>query len=722
MDFKDLDTSLTFSLQNVNLYANWLFNNRSKLLSLKESERSPFIKNNIGPSSGNPGAVVSYIKKTGLANGVLLPSEMAVLYASGIITFPEYCFIHLSKESLFLVDDPKANLLVVIAKYVVTNNLTKFFIRDIRPLDETLTPVTGDVTSNDRNDLLISVLDGTGLFKHVGNMTNGEIDVLPDAVPILAYIAGSTLTNSDLELNSKVRFNYFAGARGGVFDILSPALPDEWKEHFPHLTGAGLWGPGKSGEEELQQIFYGAPGTGKSYKINQATENESVIRTTFHPDSDYSTFIGAYKPTTKQVEIRDSTGSVVMNDGAPIMEDRIVYEYVEQAFLQSYVKAWTQFITGCDKGSIDKQFLVIEEINRGNCAQVFGDIFQLLDRNKDGFSTYPVTADHDIQNQLAHEFEGMYIPCSTYINSMYAGQDVASKIVSGELLVLPSNLYIWATMNTSDQSLFPIDSAFKRRWEWQYIPIKKGRDNSGQELGWFIGVKQRVYDWWSFLEKINKEIGDTTSSEDKKLGFFFCKAEDDVISAKKFVGKVVFYLWNDVFKDFGFENSIFKDADGSQLSFDRFYTEDSSGKTIVNEDVLTTFLDNLKVEEFIIENDTPSRYNYKFDGNGPFSLRDIAKKVVEKYVAANSGKTAQEVRDTFVSACSGIGIAHVVETEAEYNARKGQKSAERTVSEVTLSNGEHVYVSTQWRANNENSNFSKFIDVVQGNGWGVISM
>ena len=721
MDFKDLDTSLTFSLQNVNLYANWLYNNRSKLISLKESERSSYIKSNIGPSSGNPGAVVSYIKKTGLANGDLLLSEMAELFASGFISFPEYCFIHLSKESLFLGDVPKANLLVVIAKYVTSNNLTKFFIKDIRPLDESLTPVTGDTTSNDRNDLLISVLDGTGLFKHVGNMTNGEIEVLADTIPILSYIANSTLTNCDLQLNSKKRFNFFADASGGVFDILSPSLPVEWVSNFPHLTSMGLPCPGCSGNEELQQIFYGAPGTGKSYKINQITENESVIRTTFHPDSDYSTFVGAYKPTTKQIALRDANGAVVTENGATVMENRIVYEYVEQAFLQSYIKAWQQFIDGSNKGCIAKHYLVIEEINRGNCAQVFGDVFQLLDRNKDGFSTYPVTADHDIQNHLSQAFAGVSIPCAPYINSMYGGKDIASKIVSGELLVLPSNLYIWATMNTSDQSLFPIDSAFKRRWEWQYIPIRKGRDDTGQELEWFVEVKDRVFDWWSFLEKINKEIGDTTSSEDKKLGFFFCKAENDAISSRKFVGKVIFYLWNDVYKDFGFDNSIFKDKDGTQLSFDKFYTEDISGKTVVSEDVLMTFMNNLGVDDFIIENDTPSRFNYKFDGSGPLSLRDIAKKVVEKYVATNTGKTAQEVRDTFVNACTGIGIAHVVETEAEYSARKGQKSAERTVSEITLPNGEHIYVSTQWRANDENSNFSKFIEVVKNNGWGVIS-
>lgn len=174
----------------------------------------------------------------------------------------------------------------------------------------------------------------------------------------------------------------------------------------------------------------------------------------------------------------------------------------------------------------DKQYLVIEEINRGNCAQIFGDLFQLLDRNDYGFSDYPIKADADMKRQLQKAFAGLVIAQKDKINAMYEGKDIVSQVLNGDILLLPNNLYIWATMNTSDQSLFPIDSAFKRRWDWTYMPI------SNAEKDWIVEVDGSKYDWWQFLEKINEKIGSTTNFEDKKLGYFFCKAQDGVISAK----------------------------------------------------------------------------------------------------------------------------------------------------------------------------------------------
>jgi hypothetical protein len=341
-------------------------------------------------------------------------------------------------------------------------------------------------------------------------------------------------------------------------------------------------------ETPLQQIFYGAPGTGKSHEIKKQTIGEQVIRTTFHPDSDYSTFVGAYKPTTKQVPMRDVTGKVIQENKEDVTEDRIIYEFVEQAFLQAYTQAWRLYANADDEQP-QKQFLVIEEINRGNCAQIFGDLFQLLDRNDAGFSEYPIKADRDMRKQLAKAFAGITITDKSTINQWYDGKDVAGEVLSGEVLLLPSNLFIWATMNTSDQSLFPIDSAFKRRWDWQYIPI------SNANKGWKIKVNGKQYDWWDFLEKMNEQINATTNSEDKKMGYFFCKAKDGIIDAKTFVGKVVFYVWNDVFKDFANEaGGIFKDEDDSLLSFNKFYHV-VNGKTEVLEDKVELLLNNLGV-------------------------------------------------------------------------------------------------------------------------------
>lgn len=341
----------------------------------------------------------------------------------------------------------------------------------------------------------------------------------------------------------------------------------------------------------LQQIFYGAPGTGKSYTINHTTGGEDVIRTTFHPDTDYSTFVGAYKPTTIEETVMTVIGTkavpVENADGTQRKESKIVYEFVAQAFLQAYVKAWKKYAEA--EGEPKKQFLVIEEINRGNCAQIFGDLFQLLDRNDSGFSDYPIQADADMKRQLQKAFSGMELTNKEVLNDLYEGRNVAEEVMRGDILLLPSNLYIWATMNTSDQSLFPIDSAFKRRWDWTYMPIS----NAYKE--WAIEVNGHHYDWWHFLELINAKIGTMTSSEDKKLGYFFCKAADGVIPAQKFVGKVIFYLWNDVFKDYEFGDAIFNDEDGSKLSFDKFYTQEGRDAKVETEKV-ALFLKNLGLE------------------------------------------------------------------------------------------------------------------------------
>ena len=357
----------------------------------------------------------------------------------------------------------------------------------------------------------------------------------------------------------------------------------------------------------LQQIYYGAPGTGKSKAIKDLTFGEDVIRTTFHPDSDYASFVGTYKPITEEVVLRDCNGKKVIDEetGKVVKEDRISYKFIPQAFLEAYVEAWKKL------GSGKKQYLIIEEINRGNCAQIFGDLFQLLDRNEYGFSDYPIVADKDMQKYLKKEFEGWEITNKDKINQLYGEANMVSLIMKGERLVLPSNLYIWATMNTSDQSLFPIDSAFKRRWDWKYVPIREGRDKeTNAPLNWYINTGDKQYKWWSFISKVNELIGSLTNSEDKKLGYFFCKAKDGEIDADLFVSKVIFYLWNDVFKDYGFDDKDFQDEEGKILSFDRFY-EDKNGKTNVDIAIVEQFLENLGVEEYISEEEEDSDDSYE---------------------------------------------------------------------------------------------------------------
>ena len=397
----------------------------------------------------------------------------------------------------------------------------------------------------------------------------------------------------------------------------------------------------------LQQIFYGAPGTGKSHTIKEQTRGEDVVRTTFHPDSDYSTFVGAYKPTTKTVPVTTVIGTKAVPvegaDGKPMTEDKIVYEFVSQAFLQAYIEAWLKFNQLGAGEEAKKEYLIIEEINRGNCAQIFGDLFQLLDRGAHGFSEYPIKADADMQKQLHKAFAGVTIPQEDEINKHFDEEDIVSQVLNGEVLLLPSNLYIWATMNTSDQSLFPIDSAFKRRWDWNYVPIS----DAGER--WAIDVNGAKYDWWQFLVAINSRIYDATYSEDKKLGYFFCKAENGVISAEKFVSKVVFYLWNDVFKDCEFVDAIFNDEDGGKLSFDKFYTSEAKNSKVVEEKV-ALFLKNLGVEdvstEIMSKNDTINTDSViRVNGKEVKKINAIPYTIIEEYVNQHRDMTAQEVID-----------------------------------------------------------------------------
>ena len=368
-------------------------------------------------------------------------------------------------------------------------------------------------------------------------------------------------------------------------------------------------------DESLQQIFYGAPGTGKSHAVKAVSDQyPDTIRTTFHPDSDYASFVGAYKPTVAMEKLYDEAGVPVKVGGQELSKNQITYKFVKQAFLKANVKAWKKFQKAEDASHVDSQFLVIEEINRGNCAQIFGDLFQLLDR-KNGFSEYPIEADEDIAKSLLDEdtpenpsFGKVGLQLAgwqkTYIENLFQKSKdkdvIVEKISKGKVLVLPRNLYIWATMNTSDQSLFPIDSAFKRRWDWKYVPINT------KVKKWAIEVEGQKYSWTSFLDNMNEQIFKVTHSEDKKFGFFFCHAdkksddtveEEDVICAEKFVSKVIFFIYNDVFKDYGFDRKIFEGEDGKSIQFHEYYHMDGS----VDESKVKKFLENVKVKPFEAE-------------------------------------------------------------------------------------------------------------------------
>lgn len=255
----------------------------------------------------------------------------------------------------------------------------------------------------------------------------------------------------------------------------------------------------------LQKIYFGNPGSGKSYKVETETKGKKVFRTTFHPDSDYSTFVGTYKPES---------------DGGTIR-----YTFVPQTFTNAYIEAYKDIDTPV--------YLIIEEINRGNCAQIFGDLFQLLDRGSDGYSEYSINADKDLRDYIRHEL------------TKHKGidQNTDPEGIEDGKLRLPPNLHILATMNTSDQSLFPMDSAFKRRWDWEYVPIQYEGATSDS---FTITLSGKRFRWIDFLKAVNDRIRRTTESEDKQLGNYFIKSD---IDEKEFKSKVMFYLWSEVCKD-----------------------------------------------------------------------------------------------------------------------------------------------------------------------------
>lgn len=485
----------------------------------------------------------------------------------------------------------------------------------------------------------------------------------------------------------------------------------------------------------LQQIYYGAPGTGKSKTIKDLTFGESVIRTTFHPDSDYASFVGTYKPITEEVVLRDCNGKRVIDEetNEVVKEERIAYKFIPQAFLEAYVKAWKKL------GSSKKQYLIIEEINRGNCAQIFGDLFQLLDRNEYGFSDYPIVADKDMQKYLEKEFAGWEITNKDEINQLYGEANMVNLIMKGERLVLPSNLYIWATMNTSDQSLFPIDSAFKRRWDWKYVPIREGRDKeTNAPLNWYINTGDKQYKWWSFISKVNELIGSLTNSEDKKLGYFFCKAKDGEIDADLFVSKVIFYLWNDVFKDYGFDDKDFQDEEGKILSFDRFY-EDKNGKTNVDIAIVELFLENLGVDEFIsdegeeyinanedeenedssnpnISSPSSKREKYSINNSGAYGKCAVPYEAIKLYSLSHPTLPAS----TIIKIWSSLNIKHLphlIESEQDFE-RRGQKTKDakfRDKAKKITINNETVYISNQFNP----ERIKEFIQKVNAQDWGI---
>lgn len=280
--------------------------------------------------------------------------------------------------------------------------------------------------------------------------------------------------------------------------------------------------PCKDKIKSYNRIIFGAPGTGKSFQLKTESQPKdssspfaNVERVTFHPDYSYGQFVGSYKP------ISDDEG-------------KIRYEYVPGPFMRTLVKALE---SGKNGDSAEKFLLIVEEINRAKVASVFGDMFQLLDRTDDGESMYEIQASEDVRRYLAKELGGT--------------KDNYTSIK------IPNNMYIWATMNSADQGVFPMDTAFKRRWEFEYIGID---ENEKEVKDYEIPVckndkvSQKIY--WNELRKaLNDKLISLGVNEDKLLGPFFLSKSvlESAMSkgmdfVKLFESKVLMYLFEDAAK------------------------------------------------------------------------------------------------------------------------------------------------------------------------------
>ena len=400
------------------------------------------------------------------------------------------------------------------------------------------------------------------------------------------------------------------------------------------------------------RIIFGAPGTGKSYRINK--EKDELIanggefeRVTFHPDYYYANFVGTYKPTmvdvvknrivgadesevlsvlldnTKTAQEKydllydkfkedsltrlpvllglytDESFKTLKKDGTDAVGDNsvernhgrairpyvslinencstseIAYEYVPGPFMRTLVKA----LKNANSDNPVPHLLIVEEINRANMAAVFGDVFQLLDRDDNEVSEYPIQASEDMKKYLAKELGGN-------------PQDYSE-------IKLPNNMFIWATMNSADQGVFPMDTAFKRRWDFTYIGIDENQEGvQGKKVRLGKGSYEREVEWNKLRMEINRELLKYKVNEDKLMGPYFIAKKtlgsSEIIDADTFIkvfkNKVIMYLFDDAAKQK--RPSLFAGCEEKNLYSDICSEFDKKGVYIFTDDISKEFND-----------------------------------------------------------------------------------------------------------------------------------
>jgi len=288
----------------------------------------------------------------------------------------------------------------------------------------------------------------------------------------------------------------------------------------------------------VQKIIFGSPGTGKSHKIDKEilpkleidNNSENCIKTVFHPEYTYGDFMGKLLP---------------LSEGG-----KVEYNYYEGHFLKSLSQAYKNILE--DEEYPKNVALVIDELNRGNSSAIFGTIFQLLDREDDGWSSYEITISEMEKTKLLKLIGIVTYRTDTKIKSIrYEFNDKifekgkVYELISKQRIKIPPNLSIIATINTSDISIYYMDSAFKRRWEWEFLDVNHSRDDA---------KKKKFYNdkaWVDFVDKLNQFIKDEYKSirkiEDKQIGYWFIRG--NIIQKEDIKNKLMFFIWDSVFSN-----------------------------------------------------------------------------------------------------------------------------------------------------------------------------
>lgn len=319
------------------------------------------------------------------------------------------------------------------------------------------------------------------------------------------------------------------------------SIDKEWTDSGKKDIHPVIYKTGLNSKYEKNRILFGAPGTGKSFSLkddcDRLMENTTGTyeRVTFHPDYSYSQFVGTYKP-------------VMDVDGKSIR-----YDFVPGPFMRIYVDALKSGRTE----EPQPHLLLIEEINRAKVAAVFGDVFQLLDRDDDGVSEYEIQASEDIRRYLASKLGG--------------NQDNYRKIR------IPDNMFIWATMNSADQGVYPMDTAFKRRWDFEYLGINENEEKIASIGNIKLSGMDEVINWNMLRKAINAKMSsdDFRINEDKLMGPFFLSKKiimsDEsgmIVNQDKFLNafksKVIMYLYEDAVKQR--KHNFFDGCDSSKYS------------------------------------------------------------------------------------------------------------------------------------------------------------